>query len=294
MVPKSSSWLGKIIYLSMTENNIPDYRRMKDVMRISLCNIPAPIDLNENGQKDYEHLAAVLKEYNCQTHRLTQPVRRETHTNIDSLQTHLLIMDAYFDVLYSYDEFRALLDGKPIAFMHVLTQLHDSLRFMVNGQYPLQYTEGISHSFGRRILKSLIGEEAVKEFEPYSHTMDWITDKSITPDFITASNPQKIARIIKSIDTISKLDEGELADPKTYFDRGYQIWMEYQRQTGRFPVSIFERRQGETKGSTRIVSLEDYVRRDRQITEEGLAFVEQITVTPFDTIRQKAMEKLKV
>ena len=244
----------------MIENQ-PDYGSMKNIVT-SIVNAPRFLLENQrlshlqrsrlppmvrqlpNGKLDYEGLYKEFELYTNDTITYVNALPEEVHsrenntTNLETFSTHRTIMKLYFKELYKYKGFRKLLEGKPLEFMYWLVDLHDFLRFFINGSYSLEYTERVSDGLEKWVISKVFGKSHIPEYTSYLHTVRWITGEEEIPDANTASNPQKIAEIFKYIDTISKGSNGQLIDPETIFSENgaYDKWLNYQKKQERFPM----------------------------------------------------------
>jgi len=252
-----------------------------------------------NGSIDYVCFQTNFNNYTTELRRFIEAIPKdkvqsseEDTFNRETFAAHLTIMKMYFKELYEYPEFRQLLDGKPLEFLYMLVDLHDFTRYVINGEYPLDYTERVSDAVEQRIMTEMFGKEVAKDFIPYFHTFRWMIGEVEPPNPDTASNPEKIALILKLIDVVSKGSDGKLIDPDTIFNKGmsHDRWIDYQTEKKRFPLKAFARDKKHVRTIWEI-SADEYKKRDRDITNSGRYLTEKLTGVQFGNIYQRVREQ---
>ena len=140
----------------------------------------------------------------------------------------------------------------------------------------------------------MFGESRSKEFEPYFHTIKWITGEEEPPSLDYASNAQKIALILKFIDTISKGSSGKLINPNTVFDENssYENWFNHQKKLKRLPIKkAYKFFEGNLLWWR--VTADSYRENDIKLTNDGRQLTESLFGEPFDNIFNMVRKRTK-
>lgn len=192
-----------------------------------------------------------------------------------SLRQHLTIMKTCVDVLWETKGFKELAPGMTKEFFYALIDVHDLSRNFFNGTLPLRYVDGVS-------------EGLLKKFFPkfprvFLHTIQWMTGEKSLPDSTEQLTPaNQIALMLKAIDTQSKLYDGQLPSPATFFSEGgpYSRWLTLQETLGRFPFAIL--RWEDDHRVREEVSSASYAQRDQEYTMRGHRLIEHVTGIPIE------------
>ena len=274
--------------------NAPNWSNNHKIKRLFRPSPPS-LSFQPDGTIDYTKQEKDFKRYTTRLRRYLKIFFPTFRSSVEkdrfdrkTFDTHLTIMKLYFEELYKFSGFRDLLDGKPIEFLYMLVDLHDFARYIMNGEYPLEYTERVSDGVEKWLIAEMYGKEAVTEILPYFHTFRWNTGEEAPPDLETATNAQKVALILKTIDTVSKGSDGELVNPEVMFKEGgpYDKWGKKQLEMNRFPLNKF-RRDKEGYLLRGKVDFNEYKKSDTRLTQEGLRFTEEITGVPFSAIYEE-------
>lgn len=259
-----------------------------------------PFARYKNGEIDYKLLGGHLERYTDDLRVYVEGLPKVRGTkeidtfNKASFNAHRTIMKMYFNVLWQNENFRNLLDGKPLEFLYLLVDLHDFARFIMNGQYSLAYTERVSDGLEKWILKHIFGEKKGKEMERYFHTVKWITGEEEPPHLDYASNSQKIALILKFIDTISKGSNGQLINPNIIFEENgsYENWLNLQKKLKRLPIENAYKFVDGNLLKWRVTP-DSYRENDRKLTNDGRNLLESLLGSSFDYVYKKVRKRTR-
>lgn len=193
-----------------------------------------------------------------------------------TLDKHLQVMHAYYDVLWQYPGFKEYFEKQGInrEFFTALVNIHDFSRYIFNGSYPLRYTDCVSDG--------LIGKLFPTFPKQHLHSIGWLTGEEPAPSstIVDSLTPveQVSGLVLKAIDTLGKIEpEGNLRNPTDFFakGKGYDKWLEYQKQMGRFPFPVLL--PSPTGRVRHLVTADEYAEKDKELTELGLKMLTKLT-----------------
>jgi len=209
-----------------------------------------------------------------------------------TLDEHLKVMHCYYDAMWQYPSFQEYFtkNGVNREFFTALVQLHDFSRYLFNGSYPLRYTDCVSDGLIGKLFPTFPRE--------YLHSIGWLTGEKPAPSPEILQNLQPVDQVcglvLKAVDTLGKIEPDQsLRNPADFFapHRGYDKWLDYQKQMGRFPFPVLL--PSPTGRVRHEVTADEYAKKDKELTMFGIQAISKLTAQPnFSQIQTKASELL--